>query len=461
MKINAITTRNTTFGYNEQFHEQVKERLTRQKDKKTAATLLELEKKSLEIEDEINRLEKTPNGVHQPSYQILTDCLVNFKTTLSSYLEKYFPKIEYNKNSIKEYTEELNYCKQAEEHYWRSELAEYLNAVPLIEDINESELEDKSCESETTKKTKAEQGNSATKEKSQSDISEILTQYIPTKSSPKNFNDVVGLEKTKSALQEEIIDYFEHPELVEMDKEEYGISPTSTILFYGPPGCGKTFITEALANQSGIDMYKMDVSKIGSKFVNQTATNIQKAFEYLGQITQETQKPVLLFMDEIDSLAIKRETASGGSSENLKTTSTLLKLIQEAKDKNIIIIAATNRRDIIDDALLDRFETETYFGLSDENGIKNLLKAKLNKLTKGETLAQNDDELDELAKELSGYSNRSIVHILEKAAKLARRNSRSEITSEIFKQAIAECGYEKTKEEHYKKNKDKKIGFIA
>ena len=75
-------------------------------------------------------------------------------------------------------------------------------------------------------------------------------------------------------------------------------------------------------------------------------------------------------MDEIDSIGMSRENYAGSSRENLKTTSSLLKLIQEAKDNNIIIIAATNRRNLIDAALLNRFQSEIYFGLYDEKGIR-------------------------------------------------------------------------------------------
>jgi SpoVK/Ycf46/Vps4 family AAA+-type ATPase len=288
----------------------------------------------------------------------------------------------------------------------------------------------------------------------------LLTEFHPTASSPKSFDDVVGIETTKQQLQEDIIDYIENPELKELDKQEYGIEASSTILFYGPPGCGKTYITEALASQSGLKMFKIDISKIGSKYVNQTSGNIQKAFDYIAQVAKEEDKPVLLFVDELDSLAISRESMKGSSGENLKTTSTLLKLIQEAKDKNIIIIGATNKRGLIDAALLDRFGTETYFGLPDKEAIKKLLIAKLGKITKGQNLAKDDESIDELAESLQGYSNRTIVHITQEAAKLAKRNSRSDITFEIFNQAIEQCEHEKIDEKTYRKESARKIGFI-
>ncbi|MBR6298621.1 MAG: AAA family ATPase, partial [Candidatus Gastranaerophilales bacterium] len=171
-------------------------------------------------------------------------------------------------------------------------------------------------------------------------------------------------------------------------------------------------------------------------------------------------KPILLFMDEIDSIGMSRENYAGSSRENLKTTSSLLKLIQEAKDNNIIIIAATNRRNLIDAALLNRFQSEIYFGLYDEKGIKGLLKEKLGKIEKGKSLSENEEALSEISKELTGYSNRSIVHIIAKSAKIARRNSRSEITIETVRQAIKDCNFEKISDNTYRREKIR-IGFGA
>ena len=288
---------------------------------------------------------------------------------------------------------------------------------------------------------------------------DLLTEFYPTNSSQKSLADVVGMEETKQILEEEILDYIRHPELKELDKKEYGIEPCATLFFYGPPGCGKTYLTEALASESGLKMYKMDISKIGSKYVNETPANIQKAFDYLAKTAKKDGKPILLFMDEIDSIGMSRENYAGSSRENLKTTSSLLKLIQEAKDNNIIIIAATNRRNLIDTALLNRFQSEIYFGLYDEKGIKGLLKEKLGKIEKGKSLSENEEALSEISKELTGYSNRSIVHIIAKSAKIARRNSRSEITIETVRQAIKDCNFEKINDNSYKRAEKRRIGF--
>ena len=123
-----------------------------------------------------------------------------------------------------------------------------------------------------------------------------------------------------------------------LDEAEYGIRAPRGFLFYGPPGCGKTFITQALAAESGLEMFKMDVSKVGSKYVNQTSNNIQAVFEFLSKHNQKTQKPCILFMDEVDSLAINRDGDARSSGENAKATTTLLKLVEQARDNGIILI---------------------------------------------------------------------------------------------------------------------------
>ena len=122
---------------------------------------------------------------------------------------------------------------------------------------------------------------------------DFLDEFIPRQSSPKGFCDVVGFENQKNELKESIIDYIENPELAEIDKNEYGITLPRGYLFYGPPGCGKTFLTEAIAAETGLKMYKMDLSKIGSSYVNQTAKNIQGAFDFLKTQAKKDNKPDL------------------------------------------------------------------------------------------------------------------------------------------------------------------------
>ena len=87
-------------------------------------------------------------------------------------------------------------------------------------------------------------------------------------------------------------------------------------MFYGPPGCGKTYIAEALASEADTLMYKMGLSKICSKYINQTSKNINTAFDYPEEVSKKNSKPIILFMDEVDLLAIKRDSMDSSSDEN-------------------------------------------------------------------------------------------------------------------------------------------------
>ena len=455
MKINSIS-RPISFTYNENYHNRVKSHLlsVKEKDLAVADTLLDLEENALRMEDRVIYYENQSNA-QSDEYKILTECLVGLKLNIAKFMEKYFPKLNYRQESIEEYGYERDkMTRVAEEYYWRNDLCKKLSSQEAESDEPKETITEQKPRKLKLVKTSDKPNND------DEAIDDLLTEFYPTSSSPKSLADVVGMDETKQILEEEILDYIRHPELKELDKKEYGIEPCATLFFYGPPGCGKTYLTEALASESGLKMYKMDISKIGSKYVNETPANIQKAFDYLAKTAKKDGKPILLFMDEIDSIGMSRENYAGSSRENLKTTSSLLKLIQEAKDNNIIIIAATNRRNLIDAALLNRFQSEIYFGLYDEKGIKGLLKEKLGKIEKGKSLSENEEALSEISKELTGYSNRSIVHIIAKSAKIARRNSRSEITIETVRQAIKDCNFEKISDNTYRREKIR-IGFGA
>ena len=462
MRINP-TTRPINFAYNENYHKYVGNYLlsVKKRDLPVADMLLDLEKNALQMEDRVIYLENQ-NKAATDEYGILTRCLIDLKLNLTNFMEQYFPKLNYRQKSKEEYGfERDNITKEADEYYWRDELCKKLSALGTEPDELDKP-EETTSEPKTTRKLKLVKTADTNKPNNEDEaIDDLLTEFYPTSSSPKSLDDVVGMDKAKQILKEEILDYIKHPELKELDKKEYGIEPCATLFFYGPPGCGKTYLTEALAIESGLKMYKMDISKIGSKYVNETPANIQKAFDYLAKTAKKDGKPILLFMDEIDSIGMSRENYAGSSRENSKTTSTLLKLIQEAKDRNIIIIAATNRRNLIDAALLNRFQSEIYFGLYDEKGIQGLLKEKLGKIEKGKSLSENKEGLSEISKELTGYSNRSIVHIINKSAKIARRNSRSEITAETIRQAIKDCNFEKINERIYQREDQRTFGFGA
>ncbi len=463
MKINTIHN-NQSFGYNPQYHAKVQKTLENKKRENVflAQYLSQADKFSLAIEDKLVELEKDKKDKTQ-SYLNLCDYLIDFKDLIALNIESYFPNLKYAKNLLEQYEKESKNVSENKSD-WRKSLINHLKQY-IIED--KKAISTNSNEQKTTQDTK-EESQKVLKEFQEQAIdeylakksSELITKFTPSQSSPEGFKSIAGMEEVKQRLQEEIIDYVSDPAKIQEDMEEYGITLARGFLLYGPAGCGKTFITEALALESGLDLYRLDISKAGSKYVNESANNIEKAFEYLKLMAIKNNAPVLLFMDEADSLAMNRESSSASSGENEKVTTTLLKLVQQARDNNIIIIAATNRFDNLDAAFKNRFDSQIYIGLPDEKQIKMLLKSELSKRLKGKNLSKNEEALDVIASKLKGWSNRSIVFIIEKAAKLAKKNNRDEIKPENLLRAIEECEFEKIEEKDYQKGKKNNlIGF--
>ena len=451
MKINLIN--NIRFAYNKDYHDKLHQKLARQKnDLPLAQQLSAADEFCLSLEDKINEIESDGSDLDGYTFNELTNFLIELRLVVADYFSANFNNFHYPQELIKQYTKEAKNAANDVAKQWRLDLCDSLSGL----------LAPVSNNSEDNMETFSSMDNSVGYNIPIGNLKkpDFLDEFIPRQSSPKGFCDVVGFENQKNELKESIIEHIDNPELAEIDKNEYGITLPRGYLFYGPPGCGKTFLTEAIAAETGLKMYKMDLSKIGSSYVNQTAKNIQGAFDFLKAQAQKDNKPVLLFIDEVDSLVRKRQSDEQ-SAEDSKTTTTLLKLIHEARDNGIIVIAATNRYDILDEAFTSRFDNQQYFGLPDMEQIQALLKKSLEKRLKGQELARNNEAIKNLAIQLKDYSNRSITFIVDEAAKIAKRKGRLNITSSDVAEAINKCNFDKVDESSYRKDKRKtfKLGF--
>lgn len=481
MKIQSLNTEyksNTAFGYNKEYHKQIQSKL--KKDNSSIANyLLELDKMSLDIEDELILMEQNKT-LKKAKYNDLSLMLIAVKSKTAYLMETFFHKYNYADNLTLQYYMESQNSRSEKSALWRFQLSQLIsnytnNDYSSLFEVSEDEAEFQSMlEEENTEKnniknsenksamqTSNEDKTTKASDNPVKEIMDILTLEKSTPYSPKGFEDIVGMQKIKERLNDELIEYIKNPEQAKDDYEDYKIRTPRGYLFYGPPGCGKTYLTKALAQEAGIAMYKMDVSKLGSMYVNQTSKNIEKAFKNLALLTQTTKKPIILFMDEADSLALSREGAKGSSAENLKTTATLLKLIENARDNNIILIAATNKYDMLDEAFKARFDGQIYFPLPDKEQIQNLVTSSLEKRKKGQKLASDTKSVAEIADLMKGYSNRTIIFLLDEAGKRAKKDGRRDITAEDIKTAIKEADYEKNNPKEYQKKKNKKIGFAS
>ncbi len=288
----------------------------------------------------------------------------------------------------------------------------------------------------------------------------ILSLYRPKADSPKGFDDLAGMNDLKKTFNDGIISYVKDPKQAEQDFIDYGKTIPRGILLFGPPGCGKTHITHALSAEANLPMFMLNISKVGSKYINETSKRLQAAFDNILEIAQTTGKPCLLFLDEIDSLAFNR--TDNTENEDIKQISTLLQAIDSVKSSNVILIGATNKVNLLDPAIKRRFDSLTLVDLPDKEARIDFLKKFLNGLGKGKELAKKDDELAIISNDLQGYSFDSIRKISKAAALNAMERDRDIIKLIDFQNAIKNSTEEKPNLSDYKStanNHANKIGF--
>ena len=292
------------------------------------------------------------------------------------------------------------------------------------------------------------------------DTAPVIETLAKTEFSPKGMQDVMGMDSLKKELIENIIEPVNNPQQAKLDFEEYGKRIPSGILLYGPPGCGKTYIIEALAAETDSKVYVINSGNTGSKYVNQTANNIKNAFDTVFTEGDKSEKPVFIFMDEIDAMTSNRDESSNG--EDTKAVATLLKCIESAKAHNTIVIGATNKYDLMDPAIRRRFDMKRYVGLPEQEHREALIRNNLSAKTKGKKILGEDEKIKSIAQSLQGYSSSSINIIANLAALNALDRGRADIDICDFKKAIETTGEEKIDEKPYKPMAKKdKIGFAT
>merc|ERR1712080_108663 len=235
------------------------------------------------------------------------------------------------------------------------------------------------------------------------------------------WTDVGGLENVKKELQELVQYPVEHPEKF----LKFGMMPSKGVLFYGPPGCGKTLLAKAIANECQANFISIKGPELLTMWFGESEANVRDVFD-----KARSAAPCVLFFDELDSIAKSRggNTGDGGGASDRVINQVLTEMDGMSSKKNVFIIGATNRPDIIDSAILrpGRLDQLLYIPLPDEGSRMSILKASLRK----SPVAQ-DVDLKYLAHVTNGFSGADLTEICQRACKLAIRDC---ISSEINKE---------------------------
>ena len=239
------------------------------------------------------------------------------------------------------------------------------------------------------------------------------------------FDDVAGADEEKAEL-EEIVDFLKQPaRYVEM-----GARIPKGVLLVGPPGTGKTLLAKAIAGEAGVPFFSISGSDFVEMFVGVGASRVRDLFEQA-----KKNSPSLIFIDEIDAVGRQRGAGLGGGHDEREQTlnQLLVEMDGFGANEGIIMIAATNRPDILDPALLrpGRFDRQIMVGRPDRKGREAVLEVH----TKKNPL-DNDVSLDVLAKRTPGFSGADLENLANEAALLAVRKNKKKIGMDEFEEAI-------------------------
>ena len=241
----------------------------------------------------------------------------------------------------------------------------------------------------------------------------------------KTFNDVAGADEEKAELQE-LVEFLKDPKSF----TKMGARIPKGVLLVGPPGTGKTLLAKAVAGEAGVQFLSISGSDFVELYVGVGASRVRDLFEQAKKVA-----PAIIFIDEIDAVGRRRGAGLGGGHDEREQTLNQLLVEMDGFSSNtgVIVIAATNRKDILDPALLrpGRFDRQIYVGTPDWRGREAILKVH----AKDKPLADNVN-LEALAKATAGFTGADLANLLNEAALLAAGKSRAVITMKDLEEAM-------------------------
>ncbi len=241
---------------------------------------------------------------------------------------------------------------------------------------------------------------------------------------PTTFADVAGADEEKEELQE-IVDFLKEPgKFIDL-----GARIPKGVLLVGPPGTGKTLLARAVAGEAGVQFLSISGSDFVEMYVGVGASRVRDLFEQAKKLA-----PAIVFIDEIDAVGRQRGTGLGGGHDEREQTlnQLLVEMDGFGTNEGVVVMAATNRADILDPALLrpGRFDRQVYVGLPDIRGRKDILNIHI----KNKPLAE-DVDLSTVAKGTSGFTGADLENLCNEAALLAARRGGKLITMNDFSEA--------------------------
>ena len=259
------------------------------------------------------------------------------------------------------------------------------------------------------------------------------------------FSDIAGLDEEKKELVE-IVDFLKEPKRF----YDMGAKIPRGILLYGKPGTGKTLIAKAIAGEAGVPFISMSGSEFIEMFAGLGASRVRKLFEKARKIS-----PCIVFIDEIDAIGSRRTSNSGAESENNQTLNQLLvEMDGFEKNETVIVLAATNRPEMLDKALLrpGRFDRQITIAPPDVRGREEILKIH----SKDKKFA-SDVTLKSIAEDTAGFTGAELANILNEAAIIATINKHEAINQDDIEEAVKKVTVGIQKNSRVISDKEKKL----
>ena len=260
------------------------------------------------------------------------------------------------------------------------------------------------------------------------------------------FADVAGADEEKEELQE-MVDFLKNPK----NYTEVGARIPKGVLLVGPPGTGKTLLAKAVAGEAGVPFFSISGSDFVEMFVGVGASRVRDLFDQAKKVA-----PAIVFIDEIDAVGRHRGAGLGGGHDEREQTlnQLLVEMDGFAVNEGIIVMAATNRRDILDPALMrpGRFDRQVTVNYPDQDGRVAILKVH----SKGKTLAE-DVDLNNIAKRMPFATGADLENVMNEAAILAARARKKKIDQQLLIDAIARVQMGPEKKSHKVNEQDRRM----